>query len=143
MFQEESNTECPLDIQVDDDTVRVKNVYETKSVPWIVLTGELAKFIKGYYDLRMKHATQSEATSYLFFLKYWNGRELEIEPDIAGVKSNGFVDEITAENILLFSPNSLFNRYIASVLPDLGKDSMQQLTFQDNKHTARNNDKLQ
>lgn len=38
---------------------------------------------------------------------------------------------ITAENIILFSPNSLFNRYIATVLPDLGEDNMQQLTFQE------------
>ncbi|PAW27937.1 hypothetical protein BKC07_16215 [Peribacillus simplex] len=82
------------DIQVDGDTIRVKNVYETESVPWIVLTGELAKFIKGYYDLRMKHAnSSSEATTQLFFEKYWNGRELEVEPDIAGVKSNGVVDK--------------------------------------------------
>ena len=42
-----------------------------------------------------------------------------------------YQDEITAENIMLFSPNSLFNRYIASVLPDLGEDNMQQLTFQE------------
>lgn len=40
-----------------------------------------------------------------------------------------YQNEITAENIMLFSPNSLFNRYIASVLPDLGEDNMQQLTF--------------
>lgn len=42
-----------------------------------------------------------------------------------------YQNEITAENIMLFSPNSLFNRYVASVLPDLGEDNMQQLTFQD------------
>ncbi|GIN93608.1 helicase IV [Siminovitchia terrae] len=42
-----------------------------------------------------------------------------------------YQNEITAENIMLFSPNSLFNRYIASVLPDLGEDNMQQLTFQE------------
>ncbi|MBT2663928.1 HNH endonuclease [Bacillus sp. ISL-4] len=81
------------DIQVDGDTIRVKNVYETESVPWIVLTGELAKFIKVYYDLRMKLATSSEATTQLFFEKYWNGRDLEVEPDIAGVNSKGFVDK--------------------------------------------------
>lgn len=42
-----------------------------------------------------------------------------------------YQNEITAENIMLFSPNSLFNHYIASVLPDLGEDNMQQLTFQE------------
>lgn len=42
-----------------------------------------------------------------------------------------YQNESTAENIMLFSPNSLFNRYVASVLPDLGEDNMQQLTFQE------------
>lgn len=40
-----------------------------------------------------------------------------------------YKDEITAENIMLFSPNSLFNSYVASVLPDLGEENMQQMTF--------------
>ncbi|MFI8716219.1 HNH endonuclease, partial [Brevibacillus brevis] len=81
------------DIQVDDDIVRVKNVYETESVPWIVLTGELAKFVKEYSDLRMKQVTLSEDKTQPFFQKYWQGRELGIDPDIAGVKSNGMVDK--------------------------------------------------
>lgn len=42
-----------------------------------------------------------------------------------------YQNEITADNIMLFSPNALFNRYIASVLPDLGEDNMQQFTFQE------------
>ncbi|MFE4140685.1 hypothetical protein ACFX4I_02295 [Peribacillus sp. YIM B13472] len=57
------------------------------------MTGELAKFIKVYYDLPMKLATSSEATTQLFFEKYWNGRDLEVDPDIAGVNSKGFVDK--------------------------------------------------
>lgn len=40
-------------------------------------------------------------------------------------------NEMMAENIVLFSPNALFNRYISSVLPDLGEDNVQQLTFQE------------
>lgn len=35
---------------------------------------------------------------------------------------------------MLFSPNALFNRYVASVLPDLGEDNMQQMTFQEYVH---------
>ncbi|WP_028393064.1 RNA polymerase recycling motor HelD [Bacillus cihuensis] len=37
---------------------------------------------------------------------------------------------MSAENILLFSPNPLFNSYVANVLPELGEDNMQQTTFQ-------------
>lgn len=38
---------------------------------------------------------------------------------------------ITAQNILIFSPNSVFNDYISHVLPELGEENMQQTTFYD------------
>lgn len=38
---------------------------------------------------------------------------------------------ITSENIMLFSPNPLFNSYVATVLPELGEENMQQATFQE------------
>ncbi|MBJ8103690.1 MULTISPECIES: RNA polymerase recycling motor HelD [Bacillus cereus group] len=37
---------------------------------------------------------------------------------------------VNADQILLFSPNELFNSYIANVLPELGEENMQQTTFQ-------------
>lgn len=38
-------------------------------------------------------------------------------------------DQITADQILLITPNQLFNQYVHTVLPDLGEDNMRQLTF--------------
>ncbi|KQL44712.1 helicase [Brevibacillus choshinensis] len=38
---------------------------------------------------------------------------------------------LRAEQIVLFSPNSLFNSYVSTVLPELGEENMQQTTFQD------------
>ncbi|WML31059.1 RNA polymerase recycling motor HelD [Neobacillus sp. OS1-32] len=38
---------------------------------------------------------------------------------------------ISSENIMLFSPNPLFNSYVATVLPELGEENMQQATFQE------------
>ena len=38
---------------------------------------------------------------------------------------------LNAENIMLFSPNPLFNSYVATVLPELGEENMQQSTFQE------------
>lgn len=35
-----------------------------------------------------------------------------------------------AEQVVLFSPNSLFNSYVSTVLPELGEENMQQTTFQ-------------
>ncbi|GGM33509.1 helicase IV [Paraliobacillus quinghaiensis] len=38
-------------------------------------------------------------------------------------------EHLKSENIVLFSPNSLFNSYVATVLPELGEDNMKQTTF--------------
>ncbi|GAE34291.1 RNA polymerase recycling motor HelD [Halalkalibacter akibai] len=40
-------------------------------------------------------------------------------------------DTLLADEIVLFSPNPLFNSYISTVLPELGEENMQQTTFQD------------
>ncbi|SDY77080.1 RNA polymerase recycling motor HelD [Thermoactinomyces sp. DSM 45892] len=40
-------------------------------------------------------------------------------------------DTLSADQILLFSPNAMFNSYIATVLPELGEENMQQTTFQE------------
>ncbi|MNM23817.1 Helicase IV [compost metagenome] len=39
-------------------------------------------------------------------------------------------DNLQADQVLLFSPNPLFNSYVSTVLPELGEDNMQQTTFQ-------------
>lgn len=38
-------------------------------------------------------------------------------------------ETLKSENIMLFSPNPLFNSYVATVLPELGEENMQQATF--------------
>jgi DNA helicase II / ATP-dependent DNA helicase PcrA len=43
-------------------------------------------------------------------------------------------DTIKSENIMLFSPNPLFNSYVATVLPELGEENMQQATFMEYLH---------
>ncbi|MGN7400048.1 RNA polymerase recycling motor HelD [Cytobacillus praedii] len=40
-------------------------------------------------------------------------------------------DRINADQIILFSPNSMFNSYVSNVLPELGEENMQQVTFQE------------
>ncbi|SMQ81955.1 ATP-dependent DNA helicase, Rep family [Bacillus sp. OV166] len=42
---------------------------------------------------------------------------------------------LNSENIMLFSPNPLFNSYVATVLPELGEENMQQSTFQEYLHS--------
>jgi DNA helicase II / ATP-dependent DNA helicase PcrA len=38
---------------------------------------------------------------------------------------------LKSENIMLFSPNPLFNSYVSTVLPELGEENMKQTTFQE------------
>ncbi|WP_419960637.1 RNA polymerase recycling motor HelD [Psychrobacillus sp. BM2] len=40
-------------------------------------------------------------------------------------------ESMTADQIILFSPNSMFNSYVSNVLPELGEENMQQVTFQE------------
>ncbi|WP_088105367.1 RNA polymerase recycling motor HelD [Halalkalibacter urbisdiaboli] len=40
-------------------------------------------------------------------------------------------ETLQADQIVLFSPNPMFNSYVATVLPELGEENMQQTTFQD------------
>ncbi|MDD7795371.1 RNA polymerase recycling motor HelD [Clostridium sp. 'White wine YQ'] len=49
-------------------------------------------------------------------------------------------DKITPQNIIIFSPNEIFNDYISNVLPELGEDNMCQTTFKEYMHNALGND---
>jgi DNA helicase II / ATP-dependent DNA helicase PcrA len=40
-------------------------------------------------------------------------------------------NSLSADNMVLFSPNSIFNDYVSNVLPELGETNMLQTTFQD------------
>ncbi|WKA54512.1 RNA polymerase recycling motor HelD [Planococcus shixiaomingii] len=43
-------------------------------------------------------------------------------------------DRLNADQIILFSPNAMFSHYVSNVLPELGEENMQQVTFQDYLH---------
>lgn len=47
---------------------------------------------------------------------------------------------ITPQNIIIFSPNNIFNDYISNVLPQLGEDNMYQTTFKDYMHKELSNE---
>ncbi|MBM7540920.1 RNA polymerase recycling motor HelD [Amphibacillus cookii] len=38
-------------------------------------------------------------------------------------------EQLTADQMILFSPNPLFNSYVSRVLPELGEDNIKQMTF--------------
>lgn len=45
-------------------------------------------------------------------------------------------DKIAPQNIIIFSPNQIFNDYISNVLPQLGEDNILQITFKEYMHKA-------
>lgn len=49
-------------------------------------------------------------------------------------------EKITPQNIVIFSPNDIFNDYISNVLPQLGEDNMCQTTFKEYMHKALGNE---
>ncbi|QGH36142.1 AAA family ATPase [Gracilibacillus salitolerans] len=40
-------------------------------------------------------------------------------------------ERLNADQIILFSPNAMFSSYVSNVLPELGEENMQQVTFQE------------
>ncbi len=50
---------------------------------------------------------------------------------IAYLMYQGLNQHINAENVLILSPNALFGRYIANVLPELGEESIMSVTFEE------------
>lgn len=48
-------------------------------------------------------------------------------------------DKIAPQNIVIFSPNQIFNDYISNVLPQLGEDNMLQTTFKEYMHKSLGN----
>ncbi|MBQ7104387.1 MAG: AAA family ATPase [Bacilli bacterium] len=41
------------------------------------------------------------------------------------------IENLTSNNVLIFSPNQIFSEYISNVLPELGEDNTMQTTFHD------------
>ncbi|MFD1606109.1 RNA polymerase recycling motor HelD [Oceanobacillus luteolus] len=49
-------------------------------------------------------------------------------------------ENLNADQIILFSPNTLFSNYVSNVLPELGEENMQQVTFQEYLYHRLSND---
>lgn len=50
---------------------------------------------------------------------------------IAYLMYQGLNQHLNAENVMILSPNTLFGRYIANVLPELGEESIMSVTFEE------------
>lgn len=50
---------------------------------------------------------------------------------IAYLMYQGLSQSLSAQNVLILSPNTLFGRYIANVLPELGEEAIMSVTFEE------------
>lgn len=50
---------------------------------------------------------------------------------IAFLLYEGLNSKLSANNVMIISPNSIFSKYISDVLPELGEENVEQLTFDD------------
>lgn len=50
---------------------------------------------------------------------------------VAYLMYQGLTQHLSAQNIVIISPNALFGRYIANVLPELGEENITSLTFEE------------
>ncbi len=75
-------------------------------------------------------------------IRHENGRLLIVQGAAGSGKTSAALQRIAyllykhrswlkADQIILFSPNAMFNNYVSRVLPELGEENMQQVTFQE------------
>ncbi len=55
----------------------------------------------------------------------------------------GLQAKLSSNNIMILSPNSIFEQYIANVLPELGEDNVVSVVFEDILHTIIKDKKIQ
>ncbi len=61
---------------------------------------------------------------------------------VAFLLYEGLASKLEANNILILSPNGVFERYIAGVLPELGEEAVEQVTLEDILNRCLGNNRL-
>lgn len=61
---------------------------------------------------------------------------------VAFLLYEGLASKLEANNILILSPNGVFERYIAGVLPELGEEAVEQVTLEDILNKCLGNNRL-
>jgi len=74
------------DIQVFENCVKVKNYTKMSKVKHIFIYGDLAKYIKEYYELRKLYNDLPKFEHNFFFSKIWSSRDLEYDATVEMIK---------------------------------------------------------
>lgn len=62
---------------------------------------------------------------------------------VAFLMYHGLSDKLSSNNIVVISPNTLFEQYISNVLPELGEKNVNSVIFEDILQTVLQNEKIQ
>ncbi|MFC0524298.1 RNA polymerase recycling motor HelD [Pontibacillus salicampi] len=115
----------------------LKGVFDTGVTIWDDLLQEV---LGGNVSTRMKSIVSTIQKEQNEIIRYNKKRYLLVQGVAGSGKTSAALQRVAyllyryrgsiqADQIMLFSPNPMFNSYVANVLPELGEDNMQQTTF--------------
>jgi HNH endonuclease len=75
------------DCLIDNEYVKVRNFYSQSTVPWILIRGKNAQYIKEYYEIRKSYKVKHSGQEENFIAHVWDTRnELNIDPKVSSQK---------------------------------------------------------
>ncbi|MGF9740076.1 HNH endonuclease [Priestia megaterium] len=74
------------DVIIEEDYVKVRNFYTQSTVPWILIRGQYANYIKEYYKERVKVNVKKANQTNNFIAHIWDSTKLKYEEKVASQK---------------------------------------------------------
>lgn len=71
------------DIFIEEDYIKVRNFSSQSTVPFIIIQGKNAEYIKEYYKLRESYPIKKKWQQSLFIANTWRTNELNFDSKIA------------------------------------------------------------
>jgi len=133
----EGTIELKRQYQIDDN--KLQNMFDTS----ITIGDELLKQVLGKStDSQMKSIVATIQKEQNAVIRNDNHQLLIVQGVAGSGKTSAALQRVAyllykhrkrlkADQIILFSPNPMFNNYVSTVLPELGEENMQQTTFQE------------
>lgn len=118
---------------------QLQNVFDTS----LTIGDELLQQVLGHgADSQMKSIVATIQKEQNTIIRDDNSRMLIVQGAAGSGKTSAALQRVAyllykhrerlkADQIVLFSPNPMFNSYVSTVLPELGEENMQQTTFQE------------
>ncbi|MHA0858307.1 RNA polymerase recycling motor HelD [Paenibacillus sp. CMAA1364] len=142
-----ANYQTPMGVMKGDMKLKRQFVIRNGTIEVLFDTGEtigdelLQQVLSHSADHQMKSIVATIQKEQNTIIRDEKSRMLVVQGSAGSGKTSAALQRIAyllykhranlrADQVILFSPNPLFNSYVSSVLPELGEDNMQQTTFQ-------------